>query len=268
MKKKLALLLGALVAAITLTACGTDPKEADYNGKTYQELETEMNQYVSVIGMLHSSVASFMEQNNMKPEDFDYSQMTSEETIESYKSYGVNEQELAAVESWDNIVAQYGELDRTDAESFTINKAGNTTTTDISLYFKNEDGVEKEVIFEIVYKSWNMEVTGVTIEPYKSLSEKMTKAGLNTVISISVVFVVLIVISLIISAFNIFPYLEKRKKEKAQQVSAAPAVETVATTEVVEETDDLELVAVIAAAIAASEGCSTSDFVVRSINRR
>ena len=115
MKKKLALLLGALVAAITLTACGTDPKEADYNGKTYQELETEMNQYVSVIGMLHSSVASFMEQNNMKPEDFDYSQMTSEETIESYKSYGVNEQELAAVESWDNIVAQYGELDRTDA---------------------------------------------------------------------------------------------------------------------------------------------------------
>ena len=33
-------------------------------------------------------------------------------------------------------------------------------------------------------------------------------------------------------------------------------------------TDDTELVAVIAAAIAASEGTSTSDFVVRSINRR
>ena len=32
--------------------------------------------------------------------------------------------------------------------------------------------------------------------------------------------------------------------------------------------DDTELVAVIAAAIAASEGTSTSDFVVRSINRR
>ena len=33
-------------------------------------------------------------------------------------------------------------------------------------------------------------------------------------------------------------------------------------------TDDTELIAVIAAAIAASEGTSTSDFVVRSINRR
>ena len=36
----------------------------------------------------------------------------------------------------------------------------------------------------------------------------------------------------------------------------------------VPQTDDSELIAVIAAAIAASEGTSTSDFVVRSINRR
>lgn len=34
------------------------------------------------------------------------------------------------------------------------------------------------------------------------------------------------------------------------------------------QTDDTELIAVIAAAIAASTGTSTSDFVVRSINRR
>ena len=33
-------------------------------------------------------------------------------------------------------------------------------------------------------------------------------------------------------------------------------------------TDDAELIAVIAAAIAASEGTTTSGFVVRSINRR
>jgi hypothetical protein len=35
-----------------------------------------------------------------------------------------------------------------------------------------------------------------------------------------------------------------------------------------DETDDLELVAVITAAIAASTGASTDDFVVRSIKRR
>ena len=45
--------------------------------------------------------------------------------------------------------------------------------------------------------------------------------------------------------------------------AAAPAPAPVAA-----QTDDTELIAVIAAAIAASTGTSTSDFVVRSINRR
>lgn len=99
----------------------------------------------------------------------------------------------------------------------------------------------------------------------------MEKAGLNTVISMAVVFAVLILISLLISCFKIFPYLEKKKAAKAagqapqqeETPAAAPAPAPVAA-----QTDDTELIAVIAAAIAASTGTSTSDFVVRSINRR
>ena len=120
-----------------------------------------------------------------------------------------------------------------------------------------------------------MKATGYTIEPVYSLSEKMSKAGMNTLISMSIVFCVLILISLIIYAFNIFPYIEKKKKEKAAQKQ--PVVEAASVQdEAVEQsnaeaatlTDDAELIAVIAAAIAASEGTSTSGFVVRSINRR
>ena len=99
----------------------------------------------------------------------------------------------------------------------------------------------------------------------------MTSAGQNTVISLSIVFLVLILISLIIKGFVIFPMLEEKKKNKANKSNDNLVIESVpAETNATEENlmDDTELVAVIAAAIAASEGTSTSDFVVRSINRR
>ena len=116
-----------------------------------------------------------------------------------------------------------------------------------------------------------MDVTGISVDPIYTLGEKMEKAGLNTVISMAVVFAVLILISLLISCFKIFPYLEKKKAAKVagqapqqeETPAAAPAPAPVAA-----QTDDTELIAVIAAAIAASTGTSTSDFVVRSINRR
>jgi Na+-transporting methylmalonyl-CoA/oxaloacetate decarboxylase gamma subunit len=115
-----------------------------------------------------------------------------------------------------------------------------------------------------------MEISGISIDPVYSIGEKLSKAGLNTLISISIVFCVLILISLIIYAFNIFPYLENKKKAKA--AAAEPKKEVISAVPVQEEqtsvTDDTELIAVIAAAIAASEGTSTGDFVVRSINRR
>ena len=102
------------------------------------------------------------------------------------------------------------------------------------------------------------------------MGEKMSKAALNTVICMSIVFIVLIFISLIISCFKVFPYLEAKKREKAaQKVEAQDAVVTqIEQREEQQLTDDTELVAVIAAAIAAYEGTSTSDFVVRSIRRR
>jgi len=79
----------------------------------------------------------------------------------------------------------------------------------------------------------------------------------------------LIIICLLICCFNIFPYLEKRKAAKAAAVTTeADTVVTQIETREEQLTDDGELIAVIAAAIAASEGTSTDGFVVRSIKRR
>ena len=116
-----------------------------------------------------------------------------------------------------------------------------------------------------------MEVNDITVDQIQTLGEKMTNAGLNTLMGMGIVFAVLILISLIISCFKVFSYLDNKSKEKqaaqapaAKEAPAAPAP----TVPAAPAQDDLELAAVIAAAIAASTGTSTEDFVVRSIKRR
>ena len=153
---------------------------------------------------------------------------------------------------------------------FTVTKSGKTLTTDLMLEFEDRD-----VVFQLVYNYHNMELTGVTINPVYSFGEKMAKAGMNTIISISIVFTVLIIISLLISCFKIFPYLEAKKKEQAATATKKVDADNSVVTQIEqreeqeqEYVDDTELVAVIAAAIAAYEGTSTDGFVVRSIRRR
>lgn len=103
------------------------------------------------------------------------------------------------------------------------------------------------------------------------LGDKMTTAALNTVIGICTVFAVLIIIIGVISLFRFIPMIQDRltKKTSAVQESADSAVAQIVQAEEDEEvSDDLELVAVIAAAIATSEGAASTDgFVVRSIRK-
>jgi sodium pump decarboxylase gamma subunit len=73
----------------------------------------------------------------------------------------------------------------------------------------------------------------------------------------------------IIYLFNFIPKIQNAfAKKKAAEVPVAAAPVAAPVVEEVEEADDLELVAVIAAAIAAYEGqTSTDGFVVRSIKK-
>ena len=249
MKKKIALFLSVLSVVMMLGACGAeDPTKVDYNGVTYDELKEQSTSSAVILKDL--SEEKVKEQIELLKEQYGEEAGLTLELCEKW---------LAAMEVSGNFV----EL---EADSFTITKSGKTLTTDVTLEFEDRD-----VIFQLVYNYHNMELTGVTIEPVYTFGEKMTKAALNTLICMSIVFVVLIFISLLISCFKIFPYLEAKKKEKtakALEANKAPEVVQAVETVVPQQEDDTELVAVIAAAIAAYEGTSTSDFVVRSIRRR
>ena len=105
----------------------------------------------------------------------------------------------------------------------------------------------------------------------ESMSDLMAKAGMNTLLGMGTVFCVLILICLIISCFKFIPKIQgvfSGKDKKAEKTVAETAVDNTIA-QIIRKEDDQELIAVIAAAIAASEGAASTDgYVVRSIRRR
>ena len=106
-----------------------------------------------------------------------------------------------------------------------------------------------------------------------TLAQNMEKAAMNTVMGLGTVFVILVFLIFVISLFKYIPGLVEGKKKESAPAPAAAAPAPVVAAPVAEPavedvTDDGELIAVIAAAIAASEGkTSTDGFVVRSIRK-
>lgn len=265
MKKKIALVLGLVLMIFVLGACGkTDPTTADYNGTSYDELKQQMQLNVGMV----MTISQFYSSNGISADKV--TDDVREYLLSNPNEIPITEVQIDATERWDEVTKEFGQTKLSaDAEipmdSFKVDKSGKTLTTDLTIPFE-----KKKVDFQVVYDYYSMEVTGISIEPIYTMGEKMQKAGLNTLISMTVVFAVLILISLLIACFNIVPYLEKKKAEK-QKENAEPAVAAAAPVPAAEpgrQTDDTELIAVIAAAVAASAGASTNEFVVRSIKRR
>lgn len=139
-------------------------------------------------------------------------------------------------------------------------------------------GEKKDAVAEIIVSNdMFFKLESASLNPKSTIGELMAKAGLNTLIGMGTVFAVLILISLIISCFGIIPKLQAaaaKRREAKQTVEQAAGIDNAvaqiaAREEESGEAEDLELAAVIAAAIAASEGAASADgFVVRSIRRR
>lgn len=129
------------------------------------------------------------------------------------------------------------------------------------------EGSVRNAVVELVFN--NGTLISVTTNVQYSMVEIIQKAALNTLIGMGTVFCVLILISLIIGCFGIIPKIQAMFEKKPAEETKSAVDNTIAQIiEKEEQSDDLELVAVIAAAIAASEGAATTDgFVVRSIRR-
>lgn len=237
MKKKIFLIATICLCMLGLAACSkTDPTTVDYNGHSYDELKA-VNE-----GMVQSLVA-------LTDEDKAY-----------YLSgaSGVDEVLVNLIKNWDEVTEKYGNF--VEFGDFTVTKSGKTLTAEQTLQL-----TDREAVLTYVYTYYNMEVEDITVDAVYSLGETMSKAWMNTLMGILIVFAVLILISLIISGFKVFSKLEKKSETPAKNTENA-VVTQIAQRE--EQADDTELIAVIAAAIASAEGTSTDGFVVRSIRRR
>lgn len=241
MKKRFVLLFCIISCMLMVAGCSLVRENKNFNKKT---LEEQTDQFIQ----------SWFSANFT-------------ETIETYGSQ-MDETTLAQYQEYEELQNKYKSVQKKLKTEYTITTDSATVTETvlcengekmlISLSFDEDGNIQTDDSGVYVFK----------FDEYKTLGQKMGKAGLNTIMSMAIVFAVLIFISLLISCFVVIGKIQNKKNEAA---SSSVAVSVPVQSPVVEEnlTDDLELVAVITAAIAAATETESADgLVVRSIIRR
>lgn len=260
--KKLLLILGMVTCLASVSACGSSAtvKESKFSDDM---IINATDSYLSAIsdmaaqGQTAEEVSAMLKQYNMTVVDY----------------YGMDEEVLnAAVDNFKIALEDLGSYAGIESVSHTeeddllsINATikgtsvapdGKVRTADVNIEVNPKDGTVTSILTNVNYTT----------------KELMTNAALNTVLGMGTVFAVLIILMAIISLFKVVNNLQnKAADKKAGKTEAIESVDkAVAQIEKNEEVqDDTELIAVIAAAIAASEGAASADgYVVRSIRRR
>ena len=165
----------------------------------------------------------------------------------------------AALTSWKNAKDELGAF--VEVGEQTVTTDGNNVIINSDVTYEN-----KTANVELIANTKTSAYESMAFNINYTMGEKMEQAGLNTLMGLGIVFLMLIFLSFLISQFKHISNLTEKKDSK----SAAPAPAPAPAEEEQEEelADDGELVAVIAAAIAAYEGSTSTDgFVVRSIKR-
>ena len=185
----------------------------------------------------------------------------TDEEIAAYQESGDAFTE-SAMTAWDSVREELGDLKETGSAEIEFSDDQYTAT--VPAEFEKEDA-------EFIYVfDKNLTPTSMSVDVKYSFATTMKNAALNTVMGLGTVFVILVMLIFLISLFQFIPgsgaQQEKAKKKAAEEAAANPAPAPVAAAPV-QEADNSELIAVIAAAIAASEGTSTDGFVVRSIRK-
>ena len=236
--KKMLLVLGMITCIFGLTACGSNAEEVVNAKITEEEAIVYADQLVeSINSVVLNGLEATYESDDVITAALD-SWKAAQEDMGSYQAILDHEVDITEKDSVINVLV---------------------------------DGTIRDAKVEIILDK-DLNLTAITTNVQYSFGELMTKAALNTVIGMGTVFAVLILICFIIQAFVFIPKIQEafsKKEKKTEEVKKEAVENTIAQIVETEElSDDLELVAVIAAAIAASEGAASTDgFVVRSIRR-
>ena len=242
MKRKLAVLFGMLLCAFGLTACSSSGA-SDNSSEDMTVYKAEAIEFIDTL-------------------------VDDEITLESLLA-AVSADEAAAVEegfnAWEEAKEELGAFVELKEDTADVSYENQN-----KLYVVDVDAScdKRDVVITVTFDK-NGNVNSIAFNGVYTLGEKMTTAALNTIMGLAVVFVMLIFISLIIYCFKFIHAAEEmfaaRNKKEEPVAQPQPAVAAVEKEETLE--DDLELVAVIAAAVAASEGTDPNGLVVRSIKR-
>lgn len=251
MKKRL-LVLGMIACLLGVTACG-NAEDVHESLVTQEQAEQIAMAYVGVV-------------NDLQGVDIE----ANADAIEEY--YGVEASVLAgAVDNFGTALEDLGTYQGMSNVTYTESEKEVTINATIEGSGVRPDGAPRtaEVIITIELPKGTLDsmLTNVNY----TFGEMMTTAGLNTLLGICTVFMVLIILMALISCFKFINKAEQaiadKKAGKKAETSVDKAVAQITENE--EVWDDTELIAVIAAAVAASEGAASSDgYVVRSIRRR
>lgn len=243
--KKWLLVLGMITCIFGMSACGSEKAEETFD---YGVSEEDIITYTEAMVFDMISLGT--------------DEMRAEEKAQSVKA---SPMVASAISSWESAQADIGSYESFIEKEATFNKDGAIVNLKL-------DGSDHDANIEVIFDE-DLVVTSITTNVEYSFGEMMKNAFLNTLLGMGTVFVVLILICLIISCFGLIPKIQAafaKKPEEEKQAATATVDNTIAQIVEKEElSDDLELVAVIAAAIAASEGATSTDgFVVRSIRKR
>lgn len=242
--KKFLLLLGMVTCIFGAAACGKAETEQTADTPKFNE-EALIDAANQMIDGMNQVVASGMQEQYA--EDAMYS---------------------AGLASWESALKELGEYKGVTGHEVTMDEDGAVIKATVG-------GTERNAVVTLNVDGKGY-LTGISVDVEYSFGERMTNAALNTLMGMGTVFTVLIIMIGCISCFQFIPAIQQKFSRKGKTAKApaaekpvqpAPAVLTAEQPAAVPQ--DEELAAVIAAAIAASEGYESTDgFVVRSIRRR
>lgn len=257
--KKLASILLMLTCVIGFTACGGEEKAMRHDPDLVKAQCQFLYEYVT----LEQHIGNLEAYDAYTADEYD------DYAASIYGSTNIRadgEVFVAGIHSW---IGSKDEIGRV-VKDVTVNDITIDAKEDELIVSVAIDGEIHDAVMEMMYDK-NLHITNINTNIIYSFGELMEKAGVNTLIGMGTVFSVLILISLIIACFGVIPKIQASFSEQKQVKEAAEDSVDNAIAGIIEReevSDDYELIAVIAAAIAASEGASSTDgFVVRSIRR-
>ncbi len=267
--KKFAVLPILLMVLLLVFGCGKEKAVLEYDPMT-----------VSTVA--HSAISVF---GSIRPDSYEAVMNFDEEDLDGVTSMlasqGLKIENEAFANGFNSYVSAIEEMgaftDVSDPTDITASATDITALLQITGTNDGPDGSVRTCTAEVIL-SKNMTVKNVAFNIDRTTGEKLSNAGLNTLLGMGTTFTILILISIVIWLLSFIPKIlsgESKKKPEAEKAVDNTIDQIIAKEEQEKESkgDEDELIAVIAAAIAAYESEETGQevspdtFIVRSLKK-